>query len=557
MSVLTGWRGQARPVNADQLLSRMEGLRRLLKVMSSRVPVDQLATAQTVVDRAGERLRLSRDHTVVAIAGATGSGKSSLFNALSGLELSRVGFRRPTTSAAHACVWNPSGAAELLDWLGIPKRHQIARETVLDGDSEAALRGLVLLDLPDFDSVEVTHHLEVDRLTGLADLMIWVLDPQKYADAVLHDRYLKGLRHYTDVTVVVLNQIDRLSPEDAQRCLADVRRLLDEDGLTNVRLMATSATTRQGIPELRALLAETVASRQAWLQRLASDLDTAVASMAHLSGPAVAEDAVSRSMINTLATRLGDSVGVSAVASVAAETYRHRGLQAVRWPVTRWIAKLRPDPIGRIAARAGVARPAGEPESHRPRHAAAEPSAAQRSQVDLAVRELAEQVSDGLPEPWPEAITTAARTHIDSLPEELDRVVSTTDLGTHRTSAWWRLTNVLQWLFFAVAAVGAGWLLARLVLDLLAFGELEVPTIGLVPIPTLLLGGGVLLGLVVSALARPLVIRSARRFRHRAERQLRAAVAAIARERVVAPVRSELHAYADAQDALAAARGEG
>ena len=52
--------------------------------------------------RAGERLRLSGSHTVVALAGATGSGKSSLFNALAGGRLSAVGVRRPTTGVAHA-----------------------------------------------------------------------------------------------------------------------------------------------------------------------------------------------------------------------------------------------------------------------------------------------------------------------------------------------------------------------------------------------------------------------------------------------------------------------
>ncbi|MGH3714664.1 MAG: GTPase [Micromonosporaceae bacterium] len=555
MSLLARDRDAARPVEADGLLAQVDGLRRLLKVVSGRVPVDRLSTARAVVDRAGERLRLSRDHTVVALAGATGSGKSSLFNALSGLELSRVGFRRPTTSAAHACVWNPSGAAELLDWLGIPKRHQIARESVLDGEAEAALRGLVLLDLPDFDSVEVTHHLEVDRLTGLADLLIWVLDPQKYADAVVHQRYLKGLTAYRAVTVVVLNQIDRLSTEDTERCLTDVRRLLDEDGLQGVRLLGTSAATGAGVGDLRDLLADTVAARQATLQRLAGDMDTAVSSVEHLVGHEVAEDSVDRAMVNTLATKLGDSAGVGAVASVAAATYRHRGVRATRWPIGRWFAKLRPDPISRLAAKAGVSLPAGN-RNGRARHGVAEPSAAQRSQVDLAVRALADQVSEGLPEPWPEAITAVARTHADSLPDELDKVVSETDLGAHHTPFWWRAVNALQWLFFGCAAVGAAWLLARVAMLFFAMPEIPIPTVGMLPIPTILLVGGVVLGLFMAALTRRLVYGSARRFGVRAEKTLRAAVAAVARERVVAPIRGELHAYAEARDALAAARGD-
>ena len=53
------------------------------------------------------------------------------------------------------------------------------------------LQGLVLLDLPDFDSVETAHRLEVDRIVELADALLWVVEPQKYADAALHDRYLR------------------------------------------------------------------------------------------------------------------------------------------------------------------------------------------------------------------------------------------------------------------------------------------------------------------------------------------------------------------------------
>jgi GTP-binding protein EngB required for normal cell division len=542
------------PVDPDLVLGRVQGLRRLLNVVSGRVPAEQLATVHAVVDRAGERLRLSRDHTVVALAGATGSGKSSLFNALSGLDLSRVGFRRPTTNAAHACVWNPSGAAELLNWLGIPKRHRVARETVLDGESEAALRGLVLLDLPDFDSVELSHQLEVDRLTGLADLLIWVLDPQKYADAVLHQRYLKGLPQYRAVTVVVLNQLDRLAPEDAERCLADTRRLLDEDGLSGVRLIGTSAATGHGIGELRQLLADTVAARHASLQRLAGDVATAVASVSHLVGPELAEDAVDRTMVNELTTRLGDSAGASAVASVAAAAYRRRGQQATRWPVARWVSGLRPDPIRRLAATTGVPLPVGgQPVRHR--HALSEPSPAQRSQVDLAVRGLADRVSQGLPEPWPETVTAVARSGSGSLPDELDRVIRETDLGTHHTPLWWRMTQGVQWLFLAAALAGVVWLLVRAGMLFFALPELPMPTMGALPLPTVLLLGGLLAGLLTAVLVRPLLSYSARRFAARAERTLRAAIAALARDRVVAPIRGELHAYAEARDALATALG--
>src|SRR4030095_2106150 len=99
---------------------------------------------------------------------------------------------RPTTSWALACAWGPDGANKLLDGLEIPPRHQVSRMSMLDENpSDLELRGLVLLDLPDHDSTEVSHHLEVDRLVRLADVLVWVLDPQKYADAAIHDRYFK------------------------------------------------------------------------------------------------------------------------------------------------------------------------------------------------------------------------------------------------------------------------------------------------------------------------------------------------------------------------------
>ena len=118
--------------------------------------------------------------------------------------------------------------APLLDWLGVPTGSRFTRESALDGDDEASLRGLVLLDLPDFDSIEEAHRLEVDRLLRLVDLVVWVLDPQKYADRVVHEQYLAQFqrpprRHRgacsTRPTGSAVTDIERVS--------TDLRRLLD------------------------------------------------------------------------------------------------------------------------------------------------------------------------------------------------------------------------------------------------------------------------------------------------------------------------------------------
>src|SRR6185437_8432607 len=132
-------------------------------------------------------LGLSGDHTVVALAGATGSGKSSLFNEIAGIELAAVGVRRPTTLETEACIWGTQGTSDLMDWLHLPSRHRITRESALDAGRETDLQPLVLLDLPDFDSTSLGHRDEVERLLALIDVFVWVTDPQKYADSALHD----------------------------------------------------------------------------------------------------------------------------------------------------------------------------------------------------------------------------------------------------------------------------------------------------------------------------------------------------------------------------------
>ena len=112
--------------------ARIDGLQAAGEAARGRLDDRVVDDAETAVERVSSPARLSAEHTVVALAGATGSGKSSTFNALTGVELSSVGVRRPTTSWATACVWGHEGAEELLEWLGIPPRHQIMRDSLLD-----------------------------------------------------------------------------------------------------------------------------------------------------------------------------------------------------------------------------------------------------------------------------------------------------------------------------------------------------------------------------------------------------------------------------------------
>ncbi|MYZ40472.1 ATP-binding protein, partial [Streptomyces sp. SID4917] len=261
------------------LRRRLDALGELVGLSRARLDSALLAEAGHVLEEASARQRLSSYHTVVAIAGATGSGKSTLFNALAGVPISETGLRRPTTSAPIACMWS-DGAAGLLDRLEIPGR--LRRRPLAGGDGDDELHGLVLVDLPDHDSALVYHREQVDRVLALVDAVIWVVDPEKYADAALHERYLRPLAGHAEITFVVLNQIDRLPGEAADLVLDDLRRLLDEDGMAlgehgepGATVLALSALGGQGVGELRELLGRFVQERSAPARRLSADVDAA------------------------------------------------------------------------------------------------------------------------------------------------------------------------------------------------------------------------------------------------------------------------------------------
>ena len=275
----------------SRLPARLASLQELTKIGSGRTgsegfSQELITEAEALLRRSGERMRMSASHTVVALAGGTGSGKSSLFNALAGANFSPAGVTRPTTKHSHACVWGMEGAAPLLDWLGVQRRHRYARASALD-EGEASLTGMLLLDLPDHDSVVTGSAALVDRLVKLADMLVWVLDPLKYADASVHRRYLVPLAGHAAVTTVVLNQVDTLSPDQAADCESDLRRLLDAEGLSETQVLVTSATAGAGLNELRRVLAGAVAERRASSDRISADIDALLKRFAVYAGDSV------------------------------------------------------------------------------------------------------------------------------------------------------------------------------------------------------------------------------------------------------------------------------
>lgn len=514
------------------LEERGDALAAALDAGEGRLPADLVAEGRAVLQHARERAGLSSRHTVVALAGATGSGKSSLFNALAGADLAITGVRRPTTVHALAAIWG-AGAGPLLDWLEVRDRRDmgqgIARRRRRSGAS-APVTGLVLLDLPDHDSVVTEHRVRADRLVQRADLLVWVVDPQKYADAALHAGYLRSWGGRESVTVIVLNQADRLTGGEVTAVLSDLRRLAAADGLGDVRVLAASAATGQGVDELRGILGEATARRRAATERWAADERALAARVVAACGPTVPAR-VADGAADRLVASLEEAAGVDVVVDAVRRSAVRRARAHTGWPPVRWLARLRPDPLRRLHLATGTA---GTPE--RTSLPAAGPAA--RSRAAIAVRDLVDDALRGAPEAW--ALEARRRATVDGLAEDLDRAVAATPLLPDRPARWWRLVGWLQWALLAAVLVGLAWLGVVWLLGYLQLPPVELPRWGALTVPTWLALGGVAAGWLVAALGALAGRLGARRRARAARRRLAAAVADVAGRRVLRPVADEL-----------------
>jgi hypothetical protein len=219
-----------------------------------------------VVRRSRRRVGYAGEVLVVAFAGGTGSGKSSLVNAISGDTVVRTGVVRPTTDAAIAVI--PRGTMDRYTRL-------LSELDVKDRVESDTLEDLILVDLPDLDSTQAGHRLIVESMLPVVDAVVWVFDPEKYADASIHNEFLTTLAPYEGQFVFVLNQADRLA-ESVAIVSEDLSRLLREDGFREpLVLTATAAGSHPRVPELVGVLDQRLDMKRTVSSKIAIDLGIA------------------------------------------------------------------------------------------------------------------------------------------------------------------------------------------------------------------------------------------------------------------------------------------
>ena len=609
-------RGATPAVATSPFARSVASLKDAISYGEGRVPETVLLDAAETLERLSQRRELSTEHTVIGFFGATGSGKSTLFNAIAGQNIALSAPTRPTTSTVQAAIWEAEGSEELLDWLGIDKRvypqtqalategettegneaggnnkvaggvaapnavtepapglfNRIRRAVGGRGEMRTRTGGLILLDMPDFDSVTTTNRDLAARMMRYVDVLVWVVDPQKYADAVIHRDFMVPLAASGAQALCVLNQADKLAPAEVPAVLASLTRLLQAEG-TEAHLLsapiAVSARTGEGIDVLRDLLAQVAAAKSLSLQRTDAQLHATASQLRTYAGGegTVLAGAYALEAEQKLVKACYTSSQAEQVLQAATASYRRTAGQHTGWILTRWMSRLKADPLRRLhlgqqdetkstsKAEKSAGMLGSDSENAPELVASSLPplSAAQKAGMANAVRQYSKQMAARIDEPWKRSMKEAALSREAELPELLERDMVRIDYGLGRTRAPWVIFNALQWIALMSALVGVGWLT---LISGLAYLQIQLPPAPTpegspVPLPTLLLLLGVLLGIASAGVGRLLTAMGSRYYARKLRGRLQTGVEKAVQSCVVAPVQQEakrLNAYRKALD---------
>ena len=431
-------------------------------------------------DTARSRLGFPSSAYVLALAGGTGVGKSTLLNAIAGETVSLASARRPTTSDAVAWVSATRGRelAGLLRWLGISELREHAG---------GALADVAVLDLPDFDSIALEHRERVDALLPRVDAVAWIVDPEKYMDHVIHGGYLKDFAPRIRRQIVVLNRSDLLSPAEAISVAEDMRAQLRRDGAGEIDVIATRAREgARGIGKLRAWLESGVEAKRVVASRVAAESREAVRDLA-------ADAGVVRGTPAPLIEAARREHALSSVARGALAIVDIAGLERQAVSATRLAARRRgAGPFGHLTSAiyrvTGRARTSADPAGFLRRWQL-------RGSLAPAVEPLRELVASTLPS-VPAALrgALAALSAPVSLEHRLAETIDRSLAGEAASfrvprSALWSVIGAAQYAVTALLIFSGLWFVSLFVIHDAPVSAISVPYLGLVPTPVALFAG--------------------------------------------------------------------
>jgi GTP-binding protein EngB required for normal cell division len=455
------------------------------------LPTEQ---ARAVHAEALSRLGFPSEVYVLALVGGTGVGKSSLLNAVAGSAVSAASALRPTT--AHPVAWVPrtarTGLDGLLAWLAV---------TDIREHDRMSWRSVAILDLPDMDSLDAGHRAMVEQLLPKVDAVAWITDPEKYHDAILYDDFLRRWLGKLARQAIVINKVDRLSPDDAERVRRDVERdlsgRLTEQGAPKrptVPVITISATTGgDGIREFSEWLGQGVDSKAVVRARVAATLVAHVQELARDAGvdPSAPDTPFLSAALRRQAT--------DAVTAAVLRTVDLPGLERQAVAATRAQARRHgTGPMGRLTSLvyslSGRKAQAADPDAFLVRWRDRGPLT---PAVELLRVALAEPLRNAAPALRP---ALAAAVEPVQLRRNLDAAVDGAVARREDSPPWsrvWQVIGFLQTLATAAIALSAAWivvwLIARPPVD-----TAVLPIVGRLPMPLVVLVAALFAGYVLA-----------------------------------------------------------
>lgn len=477
---------------------------------------DQARSAATLADESERRLGFPGEIYVMALVGGTGVGKSSVLNALAGEEVSPARALRPTTEQPLAWVANESQEEirPLLDWLGVER---------VVGHDRADLSGVAVLDLPDVDSVRIEHRATVDALLPRVDAVAWVVDPEKYDDERIHS-YLRRLAPHADRMRFVFNKADRIDPDQREMLAEDFRRRLAADGISQATVDVVSTQAGIGVDELRTALAQAADAKAIVAAKVATDAAARVEELARAAGldpdgphtplltPTDRETAVSDAVEGAMAVVDLDGVSRQMQQAVTHRAHRRGGSLLAR------VLSLLSLITGRKSRKAD---PAAYLVDWRRRGTLGHVLNPIRSALVKAVGSIPAQTRPSVLENLGADDTETAVTRA------LDR--STRQAAGEMTvpsSFVWPVVGFFQLLFGAVLLFAVAWYLVLIFgPDRLTVATVDLPYLGPVPTPLVLLTGSLALSILLGFLLNLHAARIGRRIGREAAARVRESVA--------------------------------
>ncbi len=200
----------------DRLLEELRSIRESLGAFSPPESLAESLEVGSLLEPCEGLIRRIEDGPAaplrIALFGPTGAGKSKVFNSILAESISPSGFLRPFTRRSVYFV------------------HESLRDQIgeLEGEvrwhSRDDWKSRVLIDTPDFDGVEDPNHAVAERVYLTTDVLVFLTDVNKYADAATWE-YIHRLRRESRPSIFVINKVRGEGPDEDFR-----RRLLEAFG---------------------------------------------------------------------------------------------------------------------------------------------------------------------------------------------------------------------------------------------------------------------------------------------------------------------------------------